>query len=202
MQPIDPKQQQAPQPNYNFIINPASIRPKSPLLKLKSMSKPMMIVAGLIVILLIVIAMSLFGGRSGSSALVTVTQRQQALINIANVASAQTTASNSTQASAVTIKATVGSAQNMIISYSRVHKLSVNVSVKKQNINVNTSSALAAASSAGTFDSTYKTLINNDLTAYSNELKLAYAESKDTTLKTMLNDDYASTQLLIKQISN
>ncbi len=199
MQPTYPGQPQAPQPNYEFIVNPGRNAPKLPFKVLTKLPKPVLIVVGLIILGIMIL---IFISGSNSSSLLLVAQRQQTLILISTLAADQPNTSSATQDSANTIKASVGSAQDQLIAYSKANKLGVSMAVKKLRLNTTTSSQLATAATAGTYDTTYKLVIKDKLATYSAALKTAYIESSDVNIKDMLNTDYNSAQLLSKQLGD
>ncbi|HEU4966252.1 MAG TPA: hypothetical protein VFT53_02095 [Candidatus Saccharimonadales bacterium] len=63
--------------------------------------------------------------------------------------------------------------------------------------NTQTDTSLQNAQAAGTYDTTYITTAKNQLTAYSQALAQAYASSKRTSERQLLQDAYNQAQLLV-----
>ncbi len=204
MQPTAPNlTPPAPQPNYDFIINPNKPSSGMSFNGFKSLPARIVLIAGglLVLLVLFVVIKGLLGGSSNASAMTTVVQEQQALIHITTIATTQPGTNTTTQNSVATVLSSVSSAQSQLLAYLRSNNQSVSKSVLNQRVSTTTDAQLTTAASAGTYDSTYKTIVLAILNNYINALKTAYNQTKGPKGQALLNDDYNSAQLLLRQLS-
>lgn len=204
MQPNAPNLTPVTQPNYDFIVNPSKPPAKAPFSGFGSLPIKIAFIGGGLILLMIifVVIKSFTGGTSNSASMITVVQEQQALIHITTASTKQAGTNVKTQNSSATIQATVTSDQTQLLAYFKTNGLKITTATENLKVSTTVDAQLATAASAGTYDSTYQTVIQTALTNYSNALKIAYNQTKGPKGRALLSTDFDSTQLLIKQISN
>ena len=199
-QPYMPPNQGNP---YDFIMNPAQMpkRSRNPLSGNKFLTR---IALGLgsafvVLIILVVLVALLATNKTNTADLVSLAQSQQEIIRIATLG---TTDSNiqATRNLAVTTEYSVKSQQQIILA--RLNKLGKKVSSKdltlKQDATVDQKFAAAKANS--TYDQTYTQVVQDKLSAYSQQLQTMISKTPAGALHETLIDYNQQTQLLIAEV--
>jgi hypothetical protein len=191
-------------PDYNFIVNPTVAKKTGP--KLPSTGSmigrtAIVLILILVVLMAFVVIKSLVSKPSSATGLVSIAQDQQAIVHVATAAATQTGISTTTLNSAVTAQASVASDQAALLDYLGKHSVKVKTAELSARVSAATDTQLTNAVSAGIYDSTYKSVMQNLLNVYSADLSKAYTQTTGTIAKGLLKNDYNSAQLLIKQLN-
>ncbi len=189
-----------PQSNqYDFITNPQ----KPPRRGIKGFGKGgrsnllIMIAVGLVAVTIILIIISLiFGGESNKDVLLGVARKQSQVIAVAEEG-ADKGGSQQTKSLALAVKLAVTSQQQALLK-----KIQKDGKVKEKEYKSAPSSKviqqLASAEKNGRFDEAFNNVIENELTAYQQELKQANAAISSKSTKEQLATDFNNVGLLLK----
>lgn len=132
-----------------------------------------------------------------TAALLAIAQKQTELARISQ-APANNAVQQPTQNFAETAYLTMLTNQTAFTTYIADHGApKPSVKTLSATKNTQTDTDLQNAQAAGTYDNTYITTAKNQLTAYSQALAQAYASSKRTSERQLLQDAYNQAQLLI-----
>lgn len=189
------------QSQYDFIMNPQ--QPKRPgfFAGTGTLGRVLLVVVGLFVLLVLFIgAKNLLAGSNLSVPdMVAVAQDQQEIIHLATNGYQNVDTSDLKNFS-VTTELSVTSEQQDLLNYLKTygHK----VSDKQLNLKVSqaTDDQLTSAQAASTFDSTYTSIMQNQLTTYQAALKTAFASTKGPKGRALLSQQYTDAGLLLKQL--
>jgi len=187
-------------------MNPAQHGQHS-LLSGNSLAKRLLVV-GLALLMLIVVASVVINllnsGKDFTPSVISVIQDQQELVHIVSKvkdnSQAQLSAANANLAA--TLQLTMSSSQAQLIHYlaNNHHK----VSSKQINLKVSatTDQQLTASAAAGTYDSTFISIVQTKLTAYQHDLGLAYQKDKGAKGRALLSSEYDQATLLLGQLGH
>lgn len=193
--------------NYDFILNPKQPK-RFNLFNFNGSSLPMRIVVILGGLLLIFIIFSVIKGAlsGGNTAvvpdLVGLVQDQQELIQVTSDGT-QNASDGNVKNFAYTAYLTLKSEQSQLVSYLQQadkHKVSKKEAALKLNAAVQ--QQLAASLASSSYDSTFTTIIQSQLQAYQKDLQQTYLLEKGPVGRSLLNNDYKATQLLLKQLNS
>lgn len=190
--------------DYEFILN--SQKPGRGIRVGRSgggIKKLWWVVGGLIVVLLVVGLISLFSrGNSGANIdLLTKTAQQQTeIVRVANLALAQTGASQETQNLATNSALTVSSDLTQLKQYLSKNGHALKDKQLLAGKDSTTDTKLTAANTSGTYDSVYSQVLKDQLTAYQTTLQEAYKATTGPTGQKLLSNAYDNAQLLAKQV--
>lgn len=187
-------QPSSPTPQYDFILNGGQAPAKKPL---GSLPKPLLIVAGAaILILIIIIWSSLSSGKStDNTKVVEAMARAQEISRVSQLVEGQSKDSN-TQALAATVQTTLSSQQAQLNSYLKDHKKKVGDKELAIYKDSGTDGQLQSAALNNSLELTYATYLKNNLAAYNSSLSTAYS-SASGSLKSLLGDAYRSNQVIL-----
>ena len=192
-------------PDYEFIMNPASVKQGGLSLGLgSSLAKRVIIAAAglLVLLILFVVVKGVLGGSSSNAAsLLGVVQDQHELLHIASEASQQAGISTTTLNSTSTITASISSQEGQLTSYIKSIGQKISTAQLGLKVSSTTDAQLTAAASAGTYDQTYQTVVQGALTSYQNDLKRAYAQTTGPRGRGLLTTDYNAAKLLVQQLT-
>lgn len=196
---------QTPPPNYDFIVNPGTAPKKQvslPSFKgTSAIGKVLMVLIILFILMIVfVVIKSVTAKPSVSAYFVSVAQDQAVLLDIANNAQQQQGTKTITKNSAVTVTATITSAQNSLNTYMGGAHIKVSDKVRALKIKASTDTALTDAAATGSYDAAYKTAIDAALAIYLQDLKTAYTHTTGPKGRAELTAEYNSAQLLAKQL--
>lgn len=187
---------------YNFITDPTP-PPKKSFGGGSSLAVRLIVVLGgvLALLVIIVIVKNLLGGSSNNvPALLSVAKQQAQIVHISSAATKESQpleASN--RRTAVTTELAVASAQKQLLSYVKTQK-----KLNKKNLTFRfdktIDTQLASAASAGTYDATYRQVLNEQLTIYRQELRNAFTKTDGPKGRELLNKQYDGAGLLLKQL--
>lgn len=202
-------QQPSPQPQqpYDFIMNPEQPKPGRGLPGLNS-SLPVRIgifAGGLLVLLIIfTVVRNLLAGPSVMPYFVSVAQQQQELIHLAsNVTNAGQTQNISTgnQNFAATAQLSLSTSQAELVKYITTNGQKLENKQLGLKIDPKLDERLQTAAAAGTYNQTFKEIMQSEMNDYINSLKSAFQKTSGKNGRALLNNDYEQAQLLMNQLN-
>jgi hypothetical protein len=199
--PVQP-QPPAQGPDYGFIMSSPQKSKKSLLPTGSStMQRALIAVGGLVILVIVlVIAVSIFsGGGNINASLTSLTARQNELARVAALGARQASGQN-TKNFAYSAQLSLTSDQNQLINYISTQGHKVGTKELAADQSAKTTTQLSTATAASTFDGTFNTIMQNELTTYTQELKSTFAKATKANAKTLLNQEYQNAQLLLKQV--
>ncbi len=192
-----------PHPNdYDFIVKPSAAPKPSLMAGASATSRLVILIVGLFILLILFVGVKnvLSSDGGSSAALIKVVNRQQELITITKSATnGRQPLSSGSSTVALTTQVSVSSAQTQLLAYMKKHGQKVS---KKQLIYPGSqaiTTQLSAASAAGTYDATLQQVLKNQLVDYQSSLKQAYAKTSGSSGRELLQKDYDSATLLLRQ---
>ena len=199
-------------PDYGFIMEPPQPqKPKFTLPGFSGSNSPILkigIVLGGLLLLIIVISIgkNILAGPGNTPALTAVAQQQQEMIHILangpgekNQQQAPLSASN--QIFSATAKASLTSAQQQLITYMTLNKKKINAKDLEQLANPAIDQQLTTAASDSTYDSTFKQVMQTQLTKYEKALQAAYQQTSGHKGRKLLTEEFQGAQLLLTQLN-
>jgi hypothetical protein len=197
----------APHP-YDFIMNPE--QPSGPKFNLpglspgSSMAKKLLYGLGgfMALLILFVIARSIFSGGSNLQPYVVVAQDQQEIIHLIENIDSKQDLPVSTQNFVATASASIASGQAQILSYLTTNKQKVKTDQLNLKINAATDQRLVTAASAGTYSSTFADVMKTELNTYMSDLSTAYKQSSGPKGRALLSSQYDQAGLMLQQLEN
>jgi len=202
MQPPSPVVQQSPN-QYDFIVNYGKSQSNNWLVNAPLKTRLLVAGVGAVILLLIVwvgIALLTGSGNTDVSNVVILAEEQTELSRISQDPVANAT-QESTQNLAVTIQLSLSSDQQAFVSYLTGFGAAPSPQVLATKQNKQTDAQLAAAKTAGTYDQTYISVAQQELTSYAKGLKQAYNASTDAKGRQLLNSAYEHAQLLLDMVN-
>jgi len=184
---------------YDFIVN-YNHRPGSNWLLQSSLKTRIIIFSGglLVLLLLAWIFIALLSANSGTSAtsLTALAQEQAELARVAN-SPQQNTNLDATLNLASTVRLSMLSDEQTFVNYLTSINAGPSSDTLAQDMNAQTDAQLSSAKTNGTFDQTYTTVTNQELTTYANNLKKAFNATSNPSERQLLNNAYQNAQLLV-----
>ena len=165
-------------------------------------------VFGIGIVLLIVIfatIATLMKGPSNVPNMKVVAQDQAELIRVTTLATQDQSndiSQNTTLYFAMNTNLTISSAQQKLLAFLSAHGAKLSNATLALKTNNQTTQALAAAAASSTYDTTFLTAMQGDMSTYMSDLKIAYAASKNTQEQQLLKTDYQSAQLLSQELTS
>jgi hypothetical protein len=203
-QPDNQYPQPAPQHDparYEFIMSPGQPGRRGLLPGGAPNVRMLALVGGAVVaiiILFVVIASLLGGGKSDSSSLVLIAERQAELARVAQLGS-QNAVSQDTQNFAANAGASLTTSEQNMLAYLKQNGVKLSNKQLLLKMNSKTDAALTAAKESGTYDSTFVSEMQSELTSYQAALNTAEKSAAGKTEKQVLNDAINGAVLLLKQ---
>ena len=200
----EPAANQEPQQNpYDFILSSPPKQPHKGVPGLMSdpfISKLVFLIGGAIVLMVAAaVAVNLFfGSKTNFADLVAVAETQQEMVRVSGMYAAATD-QNLINAS-VTVQASISTQQAAMVNFLKQHSHDVKPSVLAAKQNPQTDTKLATAKQNNNFDSVFAQTLRQELTAYTANLRTYYLNASGKQEKTLLANDFAQTQLLLKQL--
>ncbi|MFA5004304.1 MAG: hypothetical protein WC498_03460 [Candidatus Saccharimonadales bacterium] len=200
--PPTPMQNPSGHNPYEFIVNPNT--PKKSGLKLFGGNKFLQQIAFLVggAVLLIATAAIIisvaFPGNSSKTDLITIAQKQQELVRIATLGAAQATDQTAKNFSTST-ELSVATSQQQVLGYLGKHNTKVGSKELSLTKSAQTDTLLANAQANSTFNSIIEQTLVTQLTSYRTLLKQTFNKTSNTTVKTLLNQNYQAAGLLLEQ---
>lgn len=191
---------------YDFILGDNTPPSRNPFTTGNGLNKKLILsaVGGLVfVIVLVVLILNLaFGGKGGNAApLINLLQKQTEIARVADAASQSDNLrvqANKDLAQAVQLSLLTDK-KDMIGLLSKMGKRVTDKQLAVNAASARTDQALSAAQASGTYDSTFATLIQDQLKAYSSALNSAYRTSTSASERQLLKTQYDHAQLLLQQ---
>jgi hypothetical protein len=196
---MPPTEQQ--RPDFDFIVNPTP-PPKRNLFTDASLPKRIAFIGGSLVILFVLFSIikGVVSGPSDVDLYVSVAQEQQQIIHIASQASTQQGLSSSSLNSALTTAASITTDQSATLTYMQKNGKKVNVKTLAKGVSASIDEQFTASAAAGTYDQTYKSVMEQQLQAYARHLQQVYKQTGGAKGHALLTSNYKSAQLLEKQL--
>lgn len=196
--PAPPPQQPEHNP-YGFFMEPP--KPQRQLFGGSPLKKYGLLAAILaVVLILIVIIISLAtGGNDNNATLLGIAQKQQELIRVA-ADGAKNSKNTSITNFAATTQVSLSSAQQDIIGYMAKRGAKVNDKTLALGRDAQTDKALGAALAANTYDTTFTSVMQSDLTTYKTALDNARTTAATKTEQDLLKQQVTNAELLGKML--
>jgi hypothetical protein len=186
---------------YEFIVNPNQPKRKGKLFGGDAFLMRLALIAGGAVVLMIVagVIISAMGPKSNTASLLGVAERQQEIIRIAKDAGTQATGSD-VQNFAASVLATVTSDQVKTITYLKANGMK-KIPTKTLNLDqsAQTDATLAAAATAGTYDTAVMQNLSSQLATYEQLLQSSYKLTTGKNGKALLQTSFKSADALAQQ---
>lgn len=187
---------------YDFITNYGVKKTGGLFSPNASMKTRIMVVAGGggLILVLALLFFALISSPTGVSAstFTTIMQQQTELARISQLSARDATA-QPTQNFAATARLSLLSERTAFTTYVQAHGGTVDAKTLQLTRSLKTDQELQAAKTSGTYDQTYITIAQTQLTAYEQSLKQAFNATKSTSQRQLLNDAYMQAQLLLAQ---
>lgn len=186
---------------YEFIMSPQKPPKKRFHLGGGNLAMTVALFAGGALIFMIVVAILLntFAPQKVSGDLTTMAQVQTELIRVADKG-AKTGTQQVTKNLAITIQFSMNTQRKEMLAFMAKRGVTVNDKELVLKQNATTDQELASARTTSTFDSVFTGIMQDELTAYANDLKTIYSNATSKSEKELMSDYYEQTQLLISQI--
>lgn len=206
--PAQPAAPADPDQPYSFITG-SEPAPKRSLMRSLPGSSSVLgrigIMAGglLIALILILILRSVVsGGGVNAAVLLTVAQDQQAMIHLTDNASEEQSLSGADKNFVATLHTSVKSSQTQLIAYLATNHKKLNEKQLNLKVSAATDEQLTAASTSGTYRSTFQEVMRAQLNTYGQDLQKAYKETKGKNGRALLDDSYKQALLLASQLNS
>jgi hypothetical protein len=192
----------APQPNYDFIMNPDKPA-KAPLIgggKGDPFIFKLLFIIGGTVIVMIVLALLVnvvFGSKTNVESFVTLTESEQEIVRISG--QSREAIDQNVLNAAINTKLTVKSHQQKWLAFLKLHRREVKPEELNLKKDTTTDTRLKNAVQTSTFDATYSSIMRTQLTAYAKSLRTTYNGTTDKLQRELLSKHYDDVQLLLKQ---
>jgi len=204
--PYGPSPQQEGPEQYDFIVNYDKQKQPNRLISVNNSSfKTRLLIAGgggLLLILFIWVFIALLSNSSNSptAPLIGIAQAQNELARISLLAS-QNAVAQPTKTFAITTNLSLLSEQQAVLAY--LHGLGSNPSsaVLQATLNISSDASLKVAQNTGSYDQTYISIAQSELSSYENALKQAFANTKNLKEQQLLSTAFTQAQLLMQQSS-
>jgi hypothetical protein len=151
---------------------------------------------------IILILRALVGGGGDAASLIVVAQDQQELIHLVQNAGQEKSLSAGNENFAATVQLAVGSSQSQIIEFLQNGGKKLNEKQLNLKVDQTTDDRLAAASSAGTYNTTFDEIMKSELDQYAQDLQKAYQLNKGPNGRALLTDCYNQIKLMTIQLES
>lgn len=192
---------QAPQPDYNFILNPET-PPKKAVIGGNSTAVRLAVVAGGLVVLAIIalVIMKLLSSGSGfdKPSLLSVAQDQTAILQ--TITGSQNLTNADLKNAVATTKLTISTQQSELLGYLSNHKFKPNDKVLALKVSAQTRKQLLDAQASSSLDDTLKTILNDQLSNYQKDLSIAFNKAGPAGKK-ILKSHYEQNVMLLQQLN-
>lgn len=204
--PVPPSSNQ-PQPDYGFLADQPKKKFSLPI-NINTFKGKLLVIGVVTIILLIII----FIIRSivstipfSTSDYLAVVERQQQILHIVSVdVTSQTSGQLSTanQDFTSTTQLVIQTAQYKTMTYLYDYKYKPSSSIISNYYSRTIDQELSNSLSTNSFDSTFKSVMKNQLNEYAQELTTAYNSTSVNSGRTLLKSEYSQAKLLLKQIDS
>lgn len=155
----------------------------------------------LILLILFSVIRGALGGSGKLNSFVTIVQEQQELIHLVSEASNNQNLPASTQNFVATAQLSLNSSQSSTISYLTQNHQKLKPKTLNLRISHSTDKQLTAATAAGTYDQTFRDVMQSELKSYSSTLARTYQTYTGKKGRELLKDCYRQAQLLQIQLA-
>lgn len=190
---------------YEFITSAGGNPPKKPLLPGGgSKAQRLLVVAGgafVLVIIAVIAINTILGSGNNTAGMISIAAQQNELVRVAGIGMQQAQATT-TQNFAVTTDSSITSAQQQLLAYLQQHGTKVNPKQLTLTESAATNTQLNNAISTSSFDSAFTPIMQNDLKNYEVTLKQQYIQTKSTSERQLLSNDYDDALLLLDQLNS
>lgn len=188
---------------YDFITNPGQPQKQNPFTS-SSIALKIGLALGALLVLLIVfvgIRSMMTSGSSNTAALTNVLIQQNEVVRLANAPKLQKQSISTAYAnSAVTIQLAVTSDSQELRAYMKNAGITFDPKKLLYPSRKANDDQLAAAASAGTYNTTYGDVLNTQLTEYQQSLKTAYDKTQGKVGRELLSKQFDGATLLLQQL--
>ncbi len=205
--PAPPNPSQSP--DYSFIMSPPEAPKSNKVPSSNSLWKRLVLIFAVLVIVLILFSVvkNFLSNSPNQSALIGVAQDQQVLIHLTSTASQQqqggeNSLSTGTQNLVATTEPVMVTAQGSLLNYMKNNGMKVKSKQLTLKISGATDSQISASVSAGTYDPTFRQIMQNELGTYEQDLRHAYSLTKGPKGRQLLSNQYNGAQLLLQQLTS
>jgi hypothetical protein len=191
---------------YGFITDPEAVPKKqfSPPGAGSLISRVAYVAGGLLILLIVFsFVKGLLSGGSNLTPFLSVAQDQQEIVHLTTNAAQQnqqTALSVTTQNFIATAQLSIASNQTDLISYLAKNGDKIKPKSLGLKLSAATDAQLTTAAANTTYDSTFQSIMNNQLDRYMNDLKQTFAQTKGKNGRTLLSSQYNQAQLLKNQL--
>jgi len=197
---MEPNQPQGHDP-YAFIMD-TSHKPKRNLLPNQNSPKQRLLVVGggfVVLLVLLMIGFAIFSSTrsSGTKQLLGIAQTQNEIIRVSQIG-VKDSRDSTTQAFSQSVSLSLTSSQKEVTDYlakQGVKTKPKDLALKKSSA---TDATLETAGQASQFDQVFMATLTKQLTAYQKEVKTAYDQASNATLKKILQDSFNQVNTLLK----
>lgn len=197
--------QSTAQPAYDFIMNPDQAAGlKTPFLSGSSLIARIGLVAGGLIILLVVfnIARGLLSGPSTVPYYLSVVQDQQAIIHLTSTTSQpQTDISEANKNFSTTAQLSVASSQSAIIRLLAQNGEKIKTKEIGLKVSGSDDQRISAAATSGTYNETFREIMQSHLKTYMADLQKTYDKSKGANGRALISDQFHQAELLNQQLN-
>jgi hypothetical protein len=196
-----------PNPNdpsrYEFFMNPTGPQRKPLFSGGSSFGFRIGLVVGGAVLLMVImgVVVSLIPSNLNGNELTALAQSQNGLFAICNDALSNSKAQD-TKNFASNCSISLTTEQTDLLAYTGKHGLKVGKKQLDLGVNAKTMEALKASIAASTYDETFSTAVQSQLTLYMAKIKATFRTAKSTEQKKLLSTEYTTAQLLQIQLKD
>lgn len=195
-----------PDQAYSFITDPAK-PPRGPLLTNipggNSLIGRIGLVCGSLLILFILFSVvrGLFNSTPDLSSVFTVVQEQQEILHLTNGVRPGLLSPATADANA-NVKLSVGTSESQLTHYMVKNHYKIQTKFINAKVSHSADTQLANSIAGGTYDQTYRSILQGKLKTYANSLQAAYKQVKGPKGRTLLKNAYQQVQLLQIQLNS
>jgi hypothetical protein len=161
-----------------------------------------LILGGAVLLMIIMgVVVSLIPSNLNSSDLTALGQSQNGLFVICNDALNNSKAQD-TRNFAANCSTSLTTEQAELLDYTAKHGLKLDKKQLDLGVNSKTTSALKTSIAASTYDETFTTLVQSQLTLYMAKIKATFKTAKSTAQKQLLSTEWTTAQLLQVQLKD
>lgn len=186
----------SPNPSYDFIYKDPP-KPKRGPFKLPNMPKPILLLAGAVIALLLVIIIATVAtrGNGNTQAYTQLMSRSQEIIRVSDLVKAQTK-NTDTLSLISTAEAALSSEQSSLSSYLATHGTKVNPKDLTLYLDKTSDDKVQTATQNNNLDSTYAKYLKDQLNSYLSQLQSAH-KIAGKNAKIILDNAISSTQTIL-----
>lgn len=187
---------------YDFIVNPnAQTRPGFGVSMLGgSMLTRIALLGGAVVVIIIIasVVISALSPKSVTPQLISIAQRQEEIVRVSTDATTQASSSD-TRNFVTNVEASVTTSQLQVTTYLATHGTKLKAKSLALDQDPQTDTQLADAATANNYDGAVTQELITQLQTYEGLLHTAYSQTSSTSLKAVLQSNFSSADLLLKQ---